>query len=116
MGVKVILTLNFFSKDLSLQLTAHLKTKRNSSSTSYVTFVQEHNPEAVIVFDGYVSGHSIKDMTHLRRSKGIKGTPVHFSTQMSLQSSKEQFLENTENKQRFLLALWLACKNTVIHS
>ena len=65
---------------------------------AYVHFVTSHYPRALVVFDGSASGLSTKDMTHLRRTKGQKGAAVHFSTDMVLQTSKEQFLVNKENK------------------
>ena len=37
---------------------------------AYVHFVTSHYPRALVVFDGYASGPSTKDMTHLRRTKG----------------------------------------------
>ena len=58
---------------------------------AYVKFVKEKYPRAVIVFDGYTSGPSTKDMTHLRRSKGIKGRPVHFTHQMAFKQLEISF-------------------------
>ena len=86
--------------------------------SAYVQFVNYHYPRAVVVFDGYVSGPSTKDMTHLRRTKGQKRAAVHFSTDMALQSSKEQFLVNKENKQRFISALGATLETTctVVHA
>ena len=72
---------------------------------TYVNFVNNHYPESVVVFDGYCSGPSTKDSTHLIRTKGVEGNAVHFTLSMTLQSTKDQFLINTENKQRFLFTL-----------
>ncbi|KAL5005019.1 hypothetical protein ScPMuIL_018475 [Solemya velum] len=52
-----------------------------------------------VVFDGYASGPTTKDMTHRRRSHGMVGSNVLFRASMSLKSKKEHFLANTENKQ-----------------
>ncbi|KAK7088764.1 hypothetical protein V1264_022644 [Littorina saxatilis] len=84
----------------------------------YTQFVNSRYPHAVIVFDGYMSGPSTKDMTHLRRTKGRRGAAVHFSPDMVLRSTKEQFLANAENKQRFICALGTALEKncTVIHA
>ena len=77
-------------------------------------------PKAVVVFDGYMSGPSTKDMTHLRQSKGVNGNAVHFTPNiyMVLRSTKEQFLANAENKQRFIFALGASLEKicTVIHA
>ena len=85
---------------------------------AYVHFVRSHYPRALVVFDGYASGPSTKDMAHLRRTKRQKGATVHFSTDMVLQTSKEQFLVNKENKQRFISALGVALEttSTVVYS
>ena len=72
---------------------------------AYVQFVNSHYPKAVVVFDGYKAGPSTKDMTHLRRAKGVNGSAVYFTADMVLRSTKQQFLANTENKQRFISAL-----------
>lgn len=85
---------------------------------TYVFFVRTKYQNAVIVFDGYMSGPTTKDIIHLKRGKGMKAQTVHFALNMALQSSKEQFLCNTENKQRFIHALGSALESccTVIHA
>lgn len=85
---------------------------------TYECFVKGRYPNAVIIFDGYMSGPSTKDITHLRRGKGVKGQSVHFELGMTLQSSKEQFLCNMENKHRFIHALGSALETfcTVIYA
>ena len=57
-------------------------------------------------------------MTHLRRAKGVNGSAVHFTADMVLRSTKQQFLANAENKQRFISALGssLAATCIVIHA
>ena len=90
--------------------------KRGSTFDSilqaYIEFVNEQYPNAVVVFDGYMSGPSTKDMTHLRRSKGKKGLAVHFQAGMKLQTSKEEFLVNVENKDSFIKALGTELERT----
>lgn len=81
----------------------------------YTQFVNSRYPHAVIVFDCYMSGPSTKDMTHLRRTNGRRGAAVHFSLDMVLRSTKEQFLANAENKQRFICALGTALEKN-LHS
>ena len=51
------------------------------------------------VFDGYTDGPAPKESAQMRRSKGIAGTAVYFTRGMKLQTKKEQFLSNKENKQ-----------------
>jgi len=59
-----------------------------------------------VVFDGYVSGPSTKDATHLRRQNGRKtACDVHFDGEMLICDTKEKFLSNPGNKQRFIYTL-----------
>ena len=58
----------------------------------------------VVEFDGY-QGSTIKDMTHKRRSKGKHGMTVMFEKSMNLAVTKEVFLSNKGNKQRFIIML-----------
>ena len=48
---------------------------------------------------------TIKDATQLRRTGVTPGVTVHFYGDMIIQSKKDQFLNNKENKQRFLVYL-----------
>ena len=57
------------------------------------------------MFDGYSNGPSTKDITHVRRSMGIVGTPVRFTIDTPFRSSKDSFLKNVENKQNFIYLL-----------
>ena len=59
----------------------------------------------MVVFDGYSDAPSTKDSAHLRQSVGKVGVVVHFSPNMTLQTKKEEFLSNKENKQRFIAML-----------
>ena len=67
----------------------------------YTEYVIKKYGKAIIVFDGY-SGASTKDMTHRRRAKGKKGPTVAFSLGICLTVTKENFLRDAFNKQRFI--------------
>ncbi|VDI06841.1 Hypothetical predicted protein [Mytilus galloprovincialis] len=49
--------------------------------------------------------HSTKDITHMRRSKGIASNVVIFTEDMPFRVYKETFLANYANKQRFVTLL-----------
>ena len=68
----------------------------------YVDYVMHKYSQATVVFDGYVDGPSIKDVTHKRWTGGRSGPTVHFHGQTILCSKKDEFLRNKENKQRFI--------------
>ena len=71
---------------------------------AYTNYVNCKYGKPVVVFDGY-QGSTIKDMTHKRRSKGKHGMTVTFEKSMNLAVTKEVFLSNKENKQRFIIML-----------
>ena len=71
----------------------------------YVDHIRRNYSQPVIVFDGYESGPSTKDSTHLRRTKNIVGARVNFVGSMPLTMKKEHFLANKENKQQFISVL-----------
>ena len=75
------------------------------TSVSHVCFIKYRYPNAVIISDGYMLGLSTKDMTNQSRTKGMQGQYVHFTTGMIMQFTKERFLCNNDNKQRFSDAL-----------
>ena len=68
----------------------------------YVDYVMRKYSRTTDVFDGYVDGPSIKDVTHKRRSGNRSGPTGHFHGQTILCSKKEDFLRNKDNKQRFI--------------
>ena len=68
----------------------------------YSAYVIRKYGRAIVVFDGYSDKPSIKDCAHMRRSCGIIGVTVHFTSSMALQTKKEEFLSNKHNKQRFI--------------
>ena len=73
-------------------------------SKSYRNYVLSKYGEAIVVFDGYDVA-STKDLTHTRRSKGKLGPLVTFTPEMCLTSTKELFLSNKQNKQKFICML-----------
>lgn len=70
----------------------------------YVDYVKKFRCP-VIVFDGYTSGPTTKDVTHLRRSDGVVGVEVNFDANMVISCKKEVFLSNSANKQKFVYML-----------
>ena len=59
--------------------------------------------KGIVVFDGYNNEPSTKDKTHLRRTNGCSGGPdICFSGDMLLCETKQRFLMNSANKQRFI--------------
>ena len=46
----------------------------------YTNYVKPRNGTAIIVFDGYLDGPSIKDSTRIRRSKCLMDTTVNFDS------------------------------------
>lgn len=66
----------------------------------YVQYLDRRYPRATIVFDGYSSGPTTKDCTHMRRHEC--GPEVLFEPSMVLSLKKDVFLSNKENKQKFI--------------
>ena len=73
--------------------------------SSYVEYAINRYPNAIMVFDGYMSGPTTKDSTHLTRQKHLQGKPVHFTLDMVLHLSKDDFLSNKEIKQKLIAVL-----------
>ena len=75
----------------------------NELAEMYSNFVIRVYGKGIVVFDGYNNGPSTKDMTHLRRTNGCSGGPdICFSGDMLLGDTKQRFLMNSANKQRFI--------------
>ena len=71
--------------------------------TLYINYVIKHyGGGTIVVFDGYGNGPSTKDITHIRCCKGKVGRAVHFLEQTVLNMTKDEFLVNLDNRQRFL--------------
>ena len=68
-----------------------------------------------VIFDGYISGHTTKDQTHLRRNKGQVGVAVNFTPVMMFQSKRELFLSNPENKQRMITLIVMELRKVGCH-
>ena len=71
-------------------------------SDHYVDFVNKNYPNAIVIFDGYESGPSTKDMTHQRRSGQVMSPVINFTGNMALSFSKDKFLSNDTNKQNII--------------
>ena len=72
--------------------------------SEYVSYIKRRYCNATIVFDGYDSGPSIKDVTHNRRS-GRVAPDIDFSGNMRVCVKMEPFLSNGANKQRLIKML-----------
>ena len=68
---------------------------------SYVDFTLNTYGKAIVVFDGYSTSPTIKDMTHRRRSTKTSRN-VNLSPCMKFVGQKEHFLANENNKQAFI--------------
>ena len=84
----------------------------------YCNFVLSAYHEAVVIFDGYDSGPSTKDVTHSRRHSTLKSPTINFTEDM-FTSTQEMFLANSLNKQKFIILIGNKLEKkgcTVIHS
>ncbi|CAC5375557.1 unnamed protein product [Mytilus coruscus] len=75
--------------------------------------------DATVVFDGYPSVQNIKDVTHIKRTKGIISPKVNFNNDTPIKTKKDEFLSNSENKQHFINTLGEKLKDghvPVIHA
>ncbi|VDI49933.1 Hypothetical predicted protein [Mytilus galloprovincialis] len=84
----------------------------------YVDHVIRKYKDPVIVFDSYPELPSIKDITHLRRTKGIISPNINFTSSMPCKTKKELFMSNSHNKQALINMLCdklkdndIRCKN-----
>lgn len=85
----------------------------------YTTYVTKKYTRPIVVFDGYGNGMSTKDVTHVRRGKGLSSTKIQFTGITPCKTKKELFLANQDNKQKFLSFLGDKMQEagcTVIHS
>ena len=70
---------------------------------TYVDYITKRfGEETTVVFDGYSSTPSTKDVTHLRRTKEKISREVQFTKTSQMNMKKQQFLANTTNKQNFI--------------
>jgi 5'-3' exonuclease len=68
----------------------------------YVDHVIKKYKDPVIAFDNYPELLAIKDVTHLRRTKGIVSPNINFTPTMPCKTQKELFMSNSHNKQAFI--------------
>jgi hypothetical protein len=73
----------------------------------YSRYVKCQYGNATVVFDGYCSGPSIKDVAHKRRNGMLAGTAVEVPGSVVFQGKKEDFLSNAKkkDKQQFIYLL-----------
>jgi hypothetical protein len=80
----------------------HMVILFGSIAQMYVDHVIKKYKDPVIVFDSYPELPSIKDVTHLRRTKGIVLPNINFTPTMPCKTKKELFMSNSHNKQAFI--------------
>ena len=74
----------------------------NDICTLYMNYVIKHyGGGTIVVYDGYGNGPSTKDITHIRRCKREVERAVDFLEQTVLNMTKDEFLVNLDNRQRF---------------
>ena len=78
---------------------------------SYCDYLKRKYRKPTLVFDGYQSGGSIKDATHLIGNKKISRS-ILFQPEMKMTFKKDEFLANEGNKQRFIDLLSQHITNT----
>ena len=69
---------------------------------TYINYVTKRYPKLTVVFDGYPDKPSTKDITHMRRTRGVTSPKVTFNENMLCKTKKEVLLSNTDNKRSFL--------------
>ena len=72
----------------------------------YNAYVIRKYGRAIVVLDGHSDKPSTKDCAHMRRSGSTICVTVHPTSSMALQTKKEEFLSNKQNKQRFIALLF----------
>jgi len=83
----------------------------------YVSYVASHYSGCTIVFDGYSSGPTIKDLEHVRRSTS-SATTVSIAEHLPVYHSQSAFLMNKENKECLIQMLMVHLQGhgfTVLH-
>ena len=72
---------------------------------SYIQYVQRHYKKALVVFDGYNSGPTMKYEAHKKRHRNAIGADVDVRKQLVLRMNTPAFLANAKNKQKFIFLL-----------
>ena len=67
----------------------------------YVHYVTQKYDRCIVAFDGYCDGPSVKDAAHLRRGS-TNAVAVHCDLLSTFTVKKDVFLQNKQNKQRFI--------------
>ena len=80
----------------------HMVILFGSIAQMYVDHVIKKYKDPVIAFDSYSELPAIKDVTHLRRTKGIVSPNINFTPTMPFKTKKELFMSNSFNKQVFI--------------
>ena len=65
---------------------------------SYVEYVVDNFGTSTILCDGYNGEPTIKDLTRLKRTKGLECEDVEFNGNTCLSLKKDVFLRNSTNK------------------
>jgi hypothetical protein len=68
----------------------------------YIDHVIKKYKDPVIVFDSYPELPSIKDVTHLRGTKGIVSPNINSTPTMPCKIKKDLFMSNSHSKQAFI--------------
>ena len=83
-----------------------IKWKKDTSyqeiADSYASFVSRNYKNATVIFDGYLSGPSTKDNTHIRRTAKGESKQINFTPEMKFSGIKKTFLNNIQNKSRMI--------------
>ena len=83
-----------------------LKWRDGSTSSSiaddYASFTVENYGRAIVVFDGYEVGPSIKDCAHQRRSRKLNVNKVNVTKMTIFSGKKDDFFLNGPNKQALI--------------
>ncbi|VDI39683.1 Hypothetical predicted protein [Mytilus galloprovincialis] len=106
---------SYISKSVftAVNITSAVPPDSSRTDTNLVT------DDATVVFDGYPSVPTTKDVTHFSRTKGIISPKVNFNNDTPIKTKKDEFLSNSENKQHFINTLGEKLKDghvQVIHA
>ena len=81
---------------------AHTRARAHALTHARTHAHARNYPNAIVIFEGYGSGPSRKDMTHQRRSGQVMSPVINFTGNMALSFSKDKFLSNDTNKQNII--------------
>ena len=76
---------------------------------SYIGYIQKRfstsHSTVIVVFDGYNHAMSIKASEHKRRTSQVTASDIVFKDEMTPTTTREVFLRNAKNKDKFIKAL-----------